>query len=323
MRKRIIILGSVVIAVIVLWSAGWLVAANVVRDTVLAQAQADGVASPRVTCGTLNVGGYPFRFDVDCVEAQIVSGDMVADVPGVRASVRVYAPTHLLLSARGPIEISDSFTGTRQAVAFSGLEASGRLDNWRIARVSVSGKDLVWSDRLFGDQVIAQAPLLELHVFDIPEQHDVERHLAALAGYVRAQGLQWPGLTLADANAELQLELTGLPDDVRNWSDPALLPTMAANGSALRIVDIHATDGESVLDADGNLALTPQGTLDGQVNISSTGVAERVGPLIEEPWRTLVIGTPAADGTHTNQLNIRQGAVFSGLIPIGQVPPLF
>jgi len=323
MKKRIIILGSVVVAVIVLWSAAWLVLAGMVRQQVDALALADGVSEPTITCGTLDVGGYPFRFDVDCETARVVSGDIAVDVPGIRASVRVYAPFHVLASARGPLQLSDSFTGTRNGVAWSTLEASVRLDNWRIARASVSGKDMVWSDTLFGDAVIAQSPLAEVHLFDIPEQHDAERHLSALALYARADNLAWPGLTLTDTNAEVQLELSGLPDDVRNWSDPMLLAAMQRAGGKLEIVAIRGSDADSVLDAEGQLGLDPQGMVEGQVAITSTGVAERIGPLLQEPWRTLVLGTPGADGRHVNQINFRAGGVFSGLVPIASLPPLF
>jgi hypothetical protein len=257
---------------------------------------------------------------VDCAGARIVSGDALVEVPGIRASIRVYAPTHLLASAQGPLHLTDSFTGTRNAIAWSSLAASIRLDNWRLARASVSGANLVWSDTLLGENTIAQAELAEIHLFDIPEQHDPERHLAALSGYVPAKNISWPGMTLTDANAEIQLEL---PDDVRNWGDPNLLPNLQANGGQLRIVAVHATDAASTLDADGTLALDPQGQLEGQIAIRSSGVAERIGPLIEEPWRTLVLGAPAADGTYTNQLNFAGGAISSGLVPIATVPPLF
>lgn len=323
MKKRIIILGSVVIAVVVLWSVAWLVLAGMVRQNIEALALADGETAPSIACETLNVGGFPFRFDVDCSNAHIVNGDVAVDVPGLRASIRVYAPTHMLASALGPLQLTDSFTGTRNSVAWSALEASVRLDNWRVARASVSGKDVVWSDALFGNAVIAQSPLVELHLFDIPERHDPERNLAALALYGRAQTVAWPGLTLADTNAEIELELTGLPDDVRNWGDPMLLPAMQQAGGALKVVSIHATDAQSVLDASGELRLDAQGVPEGQIAVTSTGVAERIGPLLEEPWRTLVLGTPAADGSHSNQLNFRGGAIFSGLVPIAAVPPLF
>lgn len=323
MKKRIIILGSVVVAVVVLWSAAWLVLSGVIKQNVEALALADGVTAPNVTCQTLAVGGFPFRFDVDCETARIVSGDIVVDVPAIRASVRVYAPTHMVASALGPLQLTDSFTGTRNAIAWSALDASLRLDNWRISRGSISAKDVIWSDTLFGDALIAQSSLTEIHLMDMPEQHDPERHLAALALYAPIEGLVWPGLTLTDTNADVQLELTGLPDDVRNWGDPQLLRAMQAAGGALKVVAIHGTDAGSVLDAEGELRLDPQGMLDGQIGITSNGVAERIGPLLEEPWRTLVLGTPTAGGAHANQLNFRAGAIFSGLVPIAAVPPLF
>ena len=323
MKKRIIILGSVVLAALVLWSTAWLVAAGLVKQAIAAQAQADGISAPQLTCGTLNVSGFPFRFDADCAQARLVSGDMVVDMPGISASIRVYAPTHLVASAQGPLQLTDTFTGTRNAVAWSTLEASVRLDNWRIARASISGKDVVWSDILVGESVIAQAPLAEIHLFDIPEQHDAERHLAALSGYMLANDVAYPDMTLSDTNAEIQLELTGLPDDVRNWGDPNLLPNLAAAGGTLKIVAIRGTDADSTLDANGALTLDQAGQVDGQITIASTGVAERIGPLLAEPWRTLVLGTPGPDGAHNNQLNFRAGGIYSGLVPIATIPPLY
>lgn len=323
MKKRIIILGAVVLAVLALWSVAWFVASGLVKQSIAAQAQADGITAPQLTCGTLNVGGFPFRFDVDCGQARIVSGDSVIDVPGISASIRVYAPTHLVASAQGPLQLTDTFTGTRNAIAWSTLEASVRLDNWRIARASISGKDVVWSDTLVGERVIAQAPLAEIHLFDIPEQHDAERHLAALSGYALSNDVAYPDMTLSDTNAEIQLELTGLPDDIRNWGDPNLLPNLAAAGGTLKIVAIRGTDADSTLDANGALTLDQAGQVDGQINIASTGVAERIGPLLAEPWRTLVLGTPGPDGSHSNQLNFRAGGIYSGLVPIASIPPLY
>lgn len=323
MKKRIIILGGIVLAIVVLWSAAWFIGAGLIRQNIEAQALADGVSQPRLTCEGLGVGGFPFRFDVDCQNAQVTMGDMVVDVPGIRASVLVYAPTHLRASALGPLQLTDGFTGTRNSIAWSALDVSLRLSDWRIARASISGKDLVWSDTLMGETVIAQSPLAEVHLLDIPEQHDPERGLAALAVYALADNVAYPGMTLSNTKAELQLELTGLPDDVRNWGDPQLLQFIQQAGGALNIVSIHGTDADSVLDASGELKLDPQGMINGTITITSMGVAERIGPLLGEPWRTLVFGTAAPDGSYSNQLNFRSGGVFSGFVPIASVPSLF
>jgi hypothetical protein len=322
MKKRIIILASVVAAVVLLWSAAWLVLAGIVKDNIAALAQADGVTQVSLACQDLDVTGFPFRFDVDCEAARIVSEDVVVEVAGIRASIRVYAPNHVLASALGPLKLTDNFTGTRNDVTWATLDASLRLSDWRIARGSVSAKDVVWSDALFSAE-IAQSPLVELHLFDMADAFDADRKLSSLAAYMRADAIDYPALTLVDTNVEAQLELSGLPGDVRGWGAPSMLAEMQRAGGELKIIAISGNDATSTLSADGRLALSDTGMLDGQIAIKSTGVAERIGHLLEEPIRTLVLGAPAADGSYTNQINFRNGTVFSGLVPLVSLAPLF
>lgn len=323
MKKRIIILGAIVLLVVLGWTGGWFFVTGQIRQQIEALAFADGETSPQLTCAALSISGFPFNIDIDCTDAVIVSGDVMVEIPGVRASAVVYRPTHFLASARGAAEISDAFTGQRSALSWSALDASLRIENWRIARLSLVAADFSWTDLLFGDALIAKSPNVEMHLLDIPERHDPERALAALALYARATELDMPGLTLAGANIEIEAEMSGLPDDISRLGDAPILPAWQQAGGEVDIVAIRASDANSDLDASGTLALGPTGLLDGQIAISSQGVAERIGPLIEEPWRTLVLGVPGADGRHANQINFNAGAISSGLVPIGAIPPLF
>jgi hypothetical protein len=321
--KRIIALFIAVIVVVALWSGGWLFLSGEVRKNVVALADADGITTPRLTCGTLNISGFPFRFDVDCETAQVLDGDMLFDIAGVRVSVLVYRPTHLLASAKAPVQIKDTFTGSQSTLDFATLEASARTDGWRLARISLNGTDVNWSDTLVGETLIAKGSMIDLQLGDIPEQHDAETGLTALAGYFQAHDLVAPGFTIADGNAEIEVEVNGVPDDVRRLAEPDALINWRAAGGQLKLVSVHATDADSDLKASGNLALDPQGLLDGKIDIASSKVAERIGPYLLEPYRTLLLGNPAPDGTHANVLNFRGGNVYAGLLPIGSVPPLF
>ncbi len=323
MKKRIIILGAIVLLVVLAWIGGWLFFAHYLRQQVDAMALADGETSPQLICGTLDVGGFPFRFDLSCTNASLVSGDVLVEIPGLRASAMVYRPNHILASALGPARISDAFTGQQQQLSWTDLEASLRLENWRIARFSLTADDLAWTDTLFGDTMIARAPHLEAHLLDIAEQHDAEAGRAALALYLRLQDVEAPGLDVAATNGEIEAEITALPDDIRNWGLVPFLPDWQQAGGVLRIVGIRANDGASDLNATGELALDAQGYPTGSISIDSLGVAERIGPFIEEPWRTLVLGVAGPDGRHTNRLTLAGGGLSSGLVPIAAVPPLF
>lgn len=323
MKNRIIALGAVILLVIAAASGAWYYAAGQLRQGIESLAFADGETTPRLTCASLGIGGFPFAFDVDCTEAVIVSGDVMVTIPGLRASAMVYELNRFLASAKGPAEISDAFTGQRSSLGWTNLEASLRLTGNRIARLSVVGDDLAWNDLLFGDALLARSSHAELHLLDMPEAHDADRHLSALALYMRADALEMPSATLADTALEVEAELTGVPDDYSTIGLTPVLPAWQSAGGELKIVSVKMSDATADLNASGTLALDPTGLVDGTVSIDSKGVAERIGPMIEEPFRTLVLGVPGADGRHTNQLNFRSGTLSSGLVPITTLPPLF
>jgi hypothetical protein len=312
-----------VVAVVVLWTGGWFFLSTQVRGTVESLAANDGETAPRVTCERLDIGGFPFRFDVDCAGAQIVSGDLTVAVPEIGVSALVYRPTHLIGAARGPATLTDAFTGARNSVSWSALDASLRLADWRIERFSLVGRDLSWTDTLFGEALIASSSEGEAHLIDIPERLDAAAGRAALAGYVRLAELNAPAFAVAGGASELEMELTGLPSDLRLLGAPDALRQWQQAGGQLRIVSLNATAGEDYLTADGEVFLNDAGQAEGQVRIASHGVVERIEGLFPEPYRGLILGQPAADGSYSNTINLRGGVIASGMMPAGIIPPLF
>lgn len=321
--KRIIVLLLIIVVAIALWSGAWLFASDEIRKNVLQLASADGITTPRLTCETLDISGFPFRFDLDCTKASFTLADLQLTTPDLRATALIYRPTHVLASAQSPLTIADAFTGAQSQLAFTTLQASARTDGWRIARVSLNGTDMAWSNTLLGKNLIASSSLIDLQLGDIAEQYDAEKGLVTLAGYFQARNVVAPGLTIADGAAEIEIEASGLPDDIRQFGQAdTLYDWQAANGQ-IKLVSLHASDAQSDLKASGNLALDAKGLLEGQITIVSNQVAERLKPYLIDPIRTLVLGNPAPDGSHTNRLNFRAGNVFSGLLPIGAIAPLF
>lgn len=323
MKKRIIILGAVVLTVILVWSAGWLFVASQLRQQVDALAFADGETSPQVSCATLNIGGFPFRFDMECVDGTVLSGDLLVELPALRASAMVYRPNHIRISAQGPAQLSDAFTGLRQSLAWSGAEMSLRVEDWRIARISLVVDGLAWTDRLFGETRIAAASHLEAHLLDMPELHDPDAGRAALAAYIRVDDLDAPVVSPSLIAAELEAEATGLPDDLRNWGAVPFLFDWHRAGGQLRLVGLRASDGIAEIDASGAIGLDADGYPAGAIDISTLGVAERLQPYLENPMRTLMLGVQGPDGRHTNRISFAGGGIAAGLVPIAGVPPLF
>ncbi|AKR57416.1 hypothetical protein GCM10011321_37040 [Youhaiella tibetensis] len=320
--KRIIILACVVALVVLAWSGAWLFVASEVKKQVANLAEADGVTNPKITCAELSTGGYPFAMDVYCRGATVQLQDVTAELAEVRASVLVYQPTHALILASAPLTLKDAFSGNEQRLDFTMAEASARLDGWRIARISVHVENPAFFNTLPSDELIARASLAELHLLDIPEQHEPEKGLAALAIYAPVENLVMPGLQIADGKISVEAELNGLPDDVRALNEPDIVRRWQGAGGTLKLVSVQASDADTFIKASGNLALDAQMRAQGQVQLQSKGIVERLGDRIPGTIRTILLGQQAPDGSYGQTITIRAGVVLVGLIPVGMIPPL-
>lgn len=323
MKKRIIALGTVVLIVILVWCGGWLFLADQIKRNVDALATADGISAPKVTCGTLHVGGFPFRFDLDCADGTLVSGDVTATLAELRVSVRVYDFMHARISARGPVMLTDAFTGGQSKVEWETLEASARIAHNRIGRVSIEGTKVVWTDMIFGDLVIASADKIETHLLDIPERHEADKHLAALASYSKLTNASMPAMTLDAADVELQANIIGLPDEIANLGAPDALQRWQQAGGKLQDIALNGTDGERFARAEGTLGLDDQGRLEGQINLTSRGVADLLFAAVPPQLKGAVIGPVGADGSTHQVMNFRAGVMVVGVLPLMMTGPLY
>ncbi|MEO8883562.1 MAG: DUF2125 domain-containing protein [Devosia sp.] len=320
--KRIVILAIVLAIIIAGWSAAWLYAAGIIRQNVTELANADGQTTPKLTCARLDVGGYPFWFDVTCGSMTVVSGDLTANVAEVKGTVLVYDPWHALVLATGPATLADAFSGSKQRLDWQKLEASARVTDWRIGRISVLADALVLNDTVAGDTLLGKAGHAEFHLLDIPNQHDTQKHLAGLAVYAKADDLNAPGFQINAGKSTLEAEISGLSDDVRTYGDPDIVKRWQAAGGKVTLVGLKGDDGADNFAVTGNLNLDAAYRPAGQLTIGSKGLVERFGSMVPDQWRGLVLGSPATDGSYHQVLTLTNGLILSGLIPLGTLPPL-
>ncbi|HWA19252.1 MAG TPA: DUF2125 domain-containing protein [Devosia sp.] len=321
--RRFGILIAIIVIVIALWTGAWFWAAGTASAYVKSLETADGVSTPRVTCADFSITGYPFGLDATCTDATIVSSDTTVTVAGVKATILVYNPFHVLAFARSPLTYDDAFTGSRGRLDFADMEASGRLTGWRVGRVSVVVNQPVLNDTVLEDRLIAKAAKAEFHLVDDAQKHDAAKGLAALEEYVKIDGLNAPMQKVANGSLTLEAEITGLPDDVRSYGEGDLVKRWQVAGGEMQIVSLKGEDGADNFSTQGTLGLDEMGRVKGQLAIVSMGVVERLGPMIPEDFKWLVLGAQAADGSYSQTLNIAAGVVFSGLVPMGMIPPVW
>jgi len=320
--KRIILLLALIVIVVAGWSGAWLFFAGQISAQIALWAN-PAPGAPTVTCANSSVAGFPFRFDVTCSNANIVDGDTQIEIAEIKATALVYRPTHVLAFVKGPARYTDAFFGTDQLMRWDNLEASLRLNGWLLERLSIHAENLEYLDTLLGETLVASAPMLEMHLLNMPERHNATNRLASFASYARTEGATIPAYQIADGRVTLEAEISNLPDDIRLWSDVALPQLWQQAGGRLKLTRFATDDTETSLLLEGDLGLSPIGEVEGNMTLVSNGLAERFGDLIPAQLRGVLFGTPQADGSMKQILTITRGAVIAGFAPLAIIPPLF
>jgi hypothetical protein len=321
--KRFVIMIVAVVAVSVLWMGGWFYIAGQVRGEILYLAQADGITQPRLVCDRLDVGGAPFSFSPRCTDAQITSGDMTIELAAITGTALFYTPTHIQLFATGPAKITDAFTGATQEVRWSNMHASLRLDNAMIERFSALADDLVYADMLIGETIIGTATHGEFHLLDATPADAPPGTGTVFDAYATLEDVTSQDNDIANGSVVIDARLSGLPDPAL-WGDPQVLGFWQALGGELVLRGIEASADGLSLTAQGAANLTDAGLVNGNLDIASQGVADRIAALVGDPSvAQIVLGSPGEDGVSRQTLRVNDGTVVVGIIPVASLPPLF
>lgn len=334
--RKFLWLAIVVVAVVAAWTAGWFWAAGEATRQVKLLAAADGETAPQFTCGSFNISGFPFRFDAECRDATLVDQDLTATFPGLKASVMVYNPTHVIFSARGPFAYADAFSGSQRRLDFTRLDGSLRVvsadpikglggEGWRIARLSVESDELAVTDTVASEVLEASARHIEAHLVDMPELLDKAAGTSALANYLKADALTLPGLNVNSSTLTLEAQLSGLPADLRDFADPEIMRRWQSAGGSLKLVQLSGsqTSPDERFDIAGEAHLNGGGYLEGHIDYSTKNVLDRLSQLVPAVQLAMLRGAPLGEGNFSNTLIIADGQVKLLTFVFAQLPPLF
>ena len=304
---RLFIMPVLLLIAAAAWSAFWFYSAS--RVDVIADAwRAREAQSGRVyDCARRSVAGYPFRLEVRCDGARVslvsqTAGQGAAQTPitaklgQILVVAQVYDPKLLIAEFTAPATISDP------------NNSSSMIVNWRTARSSIVGLpgipqriSLVFDDPAL-DRVKGslQTPLLrakhiELHgriAEGSPSDHPVIETVLRVAG----GSLQEVHPLLAQPfDAEVQAKLSGLKDFApKPW--PERFRELQAAGGHAEIVQSRIQQGNLIAVASGTLGLTPEGRLDGELQMTVAGIEQVIPALGLE--KMLDEGVPQATLDH-------------------------
>ncbi len=337
MARKVKWLMTVIVGLVLLWSALWY-GASVATGKVIDRVEQKSVRMGRdVSCTERTVSGFPFHLQVSCGQAGLDAQDrgIEADVNSVRSVALLYKPGHVIAEADGPLTVKLS-----PATGLSG-ELVG---HWKSARSSVSAGlsglkrasfiaeeiDVI-ANALSGlgglEQMTVQGA--QLHVRPNPDSQtdfDVALTLSDILTIRSGKALPEMDLGLL-ATANNVGEALGFDPDL-------LLANWLSAGGALDLEKLSFNSLGFVANASGPVTISQDGLVSGQVKLEIIGmdklpdlvaiIAPRFRQNAEQIAATFSgLAGNNPDGKVTIPLTLRNGIVSAGILPIGRIPNLF
>jgi hypothetical protein len=324
------ILPALLLIAAVVWSGFWFYAASQVGVQADAWRAQEAKSGRNYDCAKRSVAGYPFRLEIRCEGASVALVSQTAsNIPftaklgEILVVAQIYDPQRVIAEFASPASIA---IPEQQPL---------RVD-WSKARASVVGLpavpqrgsivfDDVAIDRVNSSSLqvpVARAKHGELHgrlaEGSLTDNPVIETVLQLNEGSV--QGVH--PVMAEPFNADVRARLTGLKDFApKPW--PQRFRELAAAGGKVEIVQSRIQQGEMISVAAGTLALNANGNVDGELQMTVTGL-ERIVPALGID-KILEQGVPqvtldrVAPGVKTQDLNTLFGALDKAVPGLGKM----
>ncbi|HEY4141811.1 MAG TPA: DUF2125 domain-containing protein, partial [Pseudolabrys sp.] len=275
---RYVILLLLVAALCGGWSAFWYMASGKIEATIEGWRAREAQAGRLYACGSQTIGGYPFRFELNCDDASALfkSSQPPIEVKsrGVLVAAQVYEPTLLISEFHGPLTIS------------SPGQAPEVVVNWKLAQSSLRGTpaapermsfavDLPVVDGVSGgtQKTLWRARRFELHgrlAEGSVRDHPVIEAVLRLNG-ATAEALH--PVAAMPVDADITAMLRGLSDfSPKSWQ--ARFREIQAAGGGIEITQARVEQGDTLAVGSGTVTVNASGRLDGQLQVTVAGLEQ-------------------------------------------------
>ncbi len=280
-RRWPLILVALFAVIAALWAGGWYFASGQLEARIAVWKEREARAGRLHNCGSLAIGGFPFRIEVRCADAdaEFRAPPLALKTREIVISAAAWRPTVLNVVFIGPLTVRDPgqpgpvVVNWRSArTQLHGLptapeSASIRLEEPTLDRTSGGGLEQVFK----ASRADVDGRILEGTARDNPVVELVIKLIEASA----------PTLHPAAArplDADITAVLRGLKDfSPKPW--PARLRELQALGGRLEITKARVQQGDTIAVATGVLGISPRGRLDGQLRLTVANL-ERLMPAL-------------------------------------------
>jgi len=314
--KPLVVLLSVIIVIISGWIVAWFAVAAVIKSKADQLIARSANTSRQIQCERFGVSGFPWRFDVTCANLVISANDISFSLPMIKASLLIYRPNGLTVSAIGPVQINDAFSGSARRIGWDNLRLSVRTNGLALESFFVKADNLELVDNIAGEKLVARVASFTASLVDNPDKYNKTTALAQLSALVRADKVSLPEFSLTGTNLRLAATIDAIPDDMRQWSLATLARNWFADKTGIDLLSFSGISANSEFELSGRLSATGQARLSGDFALTTKNVAERLARFIAPTTLQILFGFPNRDNSRFQSYSLRHGVLLAGNLPV-------
>ena len=354
---------AALIVLAVLWTGLWYYSASMADHALIGWVEREAAAGRVYACGAQSIGGFPLSIQANCADATAEirnsAPPYAVAAKEINFVAEVYNPTRLIGDVIGPLILaplgqSPSLTAnwTHARIIVSGVPPNPDL-----VSIELGAPHL---DRVNGDTMFKakHADLRGRITAGSPQDHPVIEMTLRLS---EAAAPTFNALLAEPTEAEVDAVVRGFNDlSPKPWADR--FREMQAAGGGIDIKSLHIVQADAIIVGNGTLSIGANGKLNGQIRVAIAGLEQlvpRIGidrmigqgldqlsggnggldrlvPGLGETIRATAnagvidnlkkMGQPTSIGNQPAivlPLRFTDGAIYLGMLRLGEAPPLF
>ncbi len=304
------------------WSGFWFFASNKADEALSTWIATEKTNGRTWECAGKEIGGFPFRIELQCASIKFSSTQMKVDLGAFHAATQIYSPKLILADVSGPLQINSA--GVQNIFSWTNMRVSLRF-NGALERFSMNIADLKAGE--VADNALASAKMMELHLRTDTGRPSEDK---AIDVVMNVSDLRAPGLDILVGNMDVAtINLTGtitqaLGLHVGNWQ--AGLEHWRAQNGQIFFENARLAKGPFSIEGKGALGLDQTHRIEGELMVGARGVGPIVSRFISGNAAQLAGALLVRkDGSAVElPLRMRDGRVSFGPIRTGPIlAPLY
>lgn len=325
---RILLIAAV--AICVLWTGGWFLAAKLLKDRLpLLTTTAAEQGKPQVDCKNMQLDGFPFKIALSCADLDVDDHDhgIAVSLGAIRSGMHLFSPSRVETHFEGPAVVRDR-SGVSFASDWDSLRSELQLGLDGLETVSFHATGSKSSFTPFANGAIfeAQAGKGDLSLGRKGEDLGLAATFEDIQ--VTEKGAQ---PLLPPLRATVQVSLAGKAAYMKGWpmEDDGRAALRGASGT---LETLTADLGEGrILRISGPFSFSEAGLLSGDFTLTLEN-PDGWGNSLRQAFPPMdkMIGNAVSmlkalgrtSGSNSVKLGVRDGVIALGFIPLGTVPPI-